>query len=244
MARYVVTIDPDPFSEGEKTAPVGAAPLQADLHQWEGDAGAQRYETMLRLISQNVKEVIDIGVHAGTPALYKALPNMRFVLVDPMENGEANIRVKPDSYTFLNIGISNAPGHLELAKDGAWSSFLKRTPLTTRGTKPVHTAKVQTLDWVIENELESDAIGVKIDVEGFEGQVIEGLNTQADKVKFIIVEASILRRFEGAADFSELVSLLLERGFHFYNIMNPVAWPAPRYYDAVFLRKDDPLFAG
>lgn len=244
MARYVVKHAPTPQPASQAAAAHVVKPAPPNPHHWAVATDAQRYDKILQLISQNVKEVIDIGVHAGTPTLYKALPNMRFVLVDPMENGEARLQFKPDTYTYLNIGVSNAPGQLELAKDGAWSSFLKRTPLTTRGAKPMHMAKVQTLDWVIENELKTDAIGVKIDVEGFEGQVIEGLNTQADRVKFIILEASILKRFEGAADFSELTSLLLERGFHFYNIMNPVAWPAPRYYDAVFLRKDDPLFAG
>ena len=217
---------------------------QQDLHHWAFADGAQAYRDMLQLIARDVTEVVDIGVHTGTPVLYEALADRRFVLVDPMPGGEAHLEHKPANYTYLNVGVSNAPGTLELAVDGAWASFLERTPLTTRGAKPKHVAQVQTLDWVIETATFTEQIGVKVDVEGFEGQVIEGLNTQAHKVRFVILEASILRRFEGAADFSELSRLMLDRGFHFYNLMNPVTWPAPRYYDAVFLRKDDRLFAG
>lgn len=244
MARYVVSKEIGPAPGVQGTGPASAQPNAPVPHHWAMASGSFGYEKMLHLISRNVKEVIDIGVHTGTPTLYNALPGVRFVLVDPMQNAEARLQAKPGNYTYLNIGVSNEPGHLELSVDGAWSSFLTRTQLTTRGARPLHRAEVQTLDWVIENHLESDAIGVKVDVEGFEGQVVEGLKTQAHRVRFIILEASILRRFEGAADFSELSALLLARGFHLYNIMNPVAWPAPRYYDAVFLRKDDPLFAG
>lgn len=40
---------------------------------------------LARLLDPYPKTVIDIGVAQGTPELYSAFPNVRFLLVEPME---------------------------------------------------------------------------------------------------------------------------------------------------------------
>lgn len=198
----------------------------------------------LTRMRMEVAEVIDVGVAKGTPFLYESFPDADFVLIDPQKAGEALLEAFPAKYKYLNIGVSDAPGHLTLNENKALSSFLERTPLTAVDVVDQYTVEVRTLDDVIETETKSSSIGIKVDTEGFEGQVVAGLNTCVERVKFVILEASILRRFHGSANFSELVAMMKDRGFHFFNILNESRRLPPRFYDIIFLRKDDPLFLG
>lgn len=189
-----------------------------------------------------VDEVIDVGVRYGTPFLYNAFPDAKFLLVDPQKGGESLMKSKPKSYKFLNIGLSDAPGKLVLNEQGGKSTYLDRTSGTASAVDETYETELQTLDWIIQNEMKSNSIGVKVDVEGFEDRVIAGFNTEIERVRFVVMETSVRQRFEASYSFSDIVCLMRERGFYFYNVMNTAQCPAPPFYDVLFLRKGDPLF--
>lgn len=204
-----------------------------------------RVARLFRGLGRKVDGVVDVGVRRGTPWLYEVFPEARFVLVDPQEGGETLLTVRPADFVFVNKALGRAPGRLTLNEQGAMSTFLERTSLTNVATRKRYEAEIVTLDAVIAEHLPAQhSIGIKIDTEGFELEVLGGLSAAAARVDFIVAEASVLNRFQNSYNFSELVAQLWKMDFRFYNVLNPSHPKAPRFYDCLFFRKDDAVFDG
>jgi FkbM family methyltransferase len=183
-----------------------------------------------------IEEIVDVGVHDGTPWLYKRFPEARFVLVEPQKNPETRLRHKPGNYIMINSAVGNKEGLLYLTEGNERSSLLNRQDeLTEQKSKLRYEVPIVTLDHVINKHCKTDRIGIKLDIEGFEYFAIEGINSELKKVQFIILEVSIRNRFEGEKNFGEICALLMQKGFRFYNIMNTARPSPPNAYDIIFL---------
>lgn len=194
----------------------------------------------------SVDEVIDVGVNAGTDWLYDTFPGAKFVLVEPVPDGESLLDWRPTNYTFVNCGLGAEPGRLTLNRynNENLTSFLElhnraeevhpRRQLAERVEVPV-----RTLDDIIERYCTSDNIGIKIDTEGFEVEVVKGLEKHKERVTFIVAESSVVRRHLETYQFSDLVAELRAKNFYFLNVMNPLKKTA-QFYDTLFVQKEDP----
>ena len=193
----------------------------------------------------NVEAVIDVGVHEGTPNLYKVFEDKYFFLVDPVAD---LIKHKPKNYKFIQKGLGekNKTKSFNIHKNSGLSSYKEELQLN-RGiaSKPIKIIETEiiTLDSLIDTEMiKHQKIGIKLDAQGTEYEILEGLVKNIDKVDFIILENNILPRYKDSKLFSELTSLLLKKGFYFLNILNPSS-TIPRYaYDCLFLNKNNNLF--
>jgi FkbM family methyltransferase len=196
-------------------------------------------------LARKVDAVVDVGVRRGTPWLYEVFPDARFVLVDPQEGGEALLTAAPADFVFVNKALGRAPGRMTINEQGAMSTFLERTSLTQVPIRKRREVEIVTLEATIAEHLaDARRIGLKIDTEGFELEVLGGLGKAAGRIDFIVSEASVLNRFENSYNFSELVAQLWKMDFRFYNFLNPAHLKAPRFYDCLFFRKDDMVFEG
>jgi FkbM family methyltransferase len=197
----------------------------------------------LRYLASEPKTIIDVGVSHGTKNLYDAFPDLPFILIDPQKGGENLLTQKPKEYTFIQKGLGAEPGVMTLNESASQSSFVERDGVFDGDYPTVDTYDVEitTLANIVEELNPEPPFGIKIDTEGFELEVLKGMNGIFDKVDFLICETSIRRVYKDSYQFSELVAFLAEHGLLFYNILNDVA-PWPRYYDTVFLQKDNPKF--
>jgi FkbM family methyltransferase len=194
----------------------------------------------------SVDEVIDVGVYAGTEWLYDTFRTADFVLVEPIPDGESLLKHKPSTYTYVSCGLGAEPGRLTLNRyhNERLDSFLElhnliekvphRRQLAERVEVPV-----RTLDEIIEEYCTSDNIGIKIDTEGYELEVIRGLEKHKERVTFIVAESSVVRRHVDTYEFSDLVAELRAKNFYFLNVMNPLR-PTAQFYDTLFVQKEDP----
>jgi FkbM family methyltransferase len=206
-------------------------------------ASERRFAEALRALGREPDAVIDIGVRQGTPWLYEVFADAPFLLVDPQEGGESLLTARPSSFVFVNKAAGRAPGRLTLNEQGAMSTFLARTELTHVPTRRTYEVEVVTLDDLIDLHLpDARRIGLKIDTEGFEIEVLAGLVRRLDRIDFIVSEASVLNRFEGSYNFSELVAALWDKGLRFYNFLGEPGLRAPRVHDCIFLPARDPAF--
>ena len=74
--------------------------------------------------------------------------------------------------------------------------------------------KLITLDqWMIENLIQTDSIFLKIDVQGFEVEVLKGASKALEKTKILQVEMSLQPLYEGAPDFREIYDWAASHGF-------------------------------
>jgi FkbM family methyltransferase len=195
----------------------------------------------LRSLKFDVKTIVDVGVHRGTKPLYEAFPDCLFVLVDPQRDCELMLLHRPARYVVVNSGLAAEAGRRVLFVQGAGkTTFLERTALTAAPTLASYDVDTMTLDMLLGSIAFEPPIGLKIDTEGFELEVLKGLDEYLSSVQFIICEASIRRRFVGSYQISELVAYLWRQGFVLFNFLNgPVE--RPRYYDLLFVPRTSPL---
>ena len=80
--------------------------------------------------------------------------------------------------------------------------------------------ELKTLDsFIFENSLESEVIFLKIDVQGYEMNVLKGLEKYKDRVIALQVEISINSIYIGASIFLELQNWLNENNFRIISIV-------------------------
>ncbi|QFU74472.1 FkbM family methyltransferase [Halioglobus maricola] len=186
--------------------------------------------------------VIDVGVQRGTDWLYKSFPKAKFLLVDPHPGGEEMLHSPPESYKFIEVGLSGSPGKAVLDLRGPRSSLNEWSAKAPHQSAGKHEVSLITLDQLIEAEAPTDKIGLKIDTEGHECQVISGLDNYRENIQFLVCESSIRKRFQESYRFSELIALLSSKGFELYNFVSPQI-ARPTHYDCIFLPTDHELFS-
>ena len=125
------------------------------------------------------------------------------MLVEPIPDGEALLECNPANYTYVNCGLGAQSGRLTLNRynNEKLDSFLemhrrnKEVSESRRLVERIEVA-VRTLDDIIEEYCASDSIGIKIDTEGFELEVIKGLERHKERVTFIVAESSVRRHLD------------------------------------------------
>ena len=193
----------------------------------------------------NTDTIIDVGVHEGTEELYEAFSNKFFLLVDPVDN---LIKKKPNNFNFIKKGLGSKIEFkkFNFHKNSGMSSFKEEIKVGRNiESEPISSTDIEviTLDQLIEDELKNTKnIGIKIDAQGSEADILQGLNKNIEKVQFIIIEMNIFHRYKNSKTFSEITSLLLKKDFYFFNFITPSS-AIPRYaHDCVFLKKDNTIF--
>jgi FkbM family methyltransferase len=196
----------------------------------------------LRSLGFTAKTIVDIGVYKGTRPLYQAFSECLFILVDPQRNIENLLLDRPSRCVFVNKGLAATKGRLTLREQAAGkTTFLSRTPLTAERTIAQYDVEVTTLDRLLGSIQFEPPIGIKIDTEGYELEVLKGLTKYWVDIEFVICEASIKRRFDNSYQMSELITYMLERDFMIFNFLN-LPHEHPRYYDILFLPRESRLF--
>jgi FkbM family methyltransferase len=194
----------------------------------------------LQSLGFQAQTIFDIGVRRGTPQLYDAFPDRDFILVDPQKGGRTLLQHQPKRFRFVNKGLGSKPGTLFLNENAAMSSFLERTPLTAAPIKATYEVEITTLDDLIATMPSKRPLGLKIDTEGYELEVLRGLTKYWTGVEFIICEATVRQRFIGSYQFAELIYFLANKGFAFFNILNGLQ-ARPRFYDVLFVKVQSEL---
>jgi len=84
----------------------------------------------------------------------------------------------------------------------------------------VITVPVTTLGVLFDGVELAEPILLKIDVQGFEDRVIAGAGVFLERVRWVLMEVSFSKLYEGERDFETIVDLLKKHGFRFVRPMN------------------------
>ena len=142
-----------------------------------------------------IDTLIDVGVGIdGTADLYDRFPNQKLVLIDPLE--ESGIYIKNNLQNREKIYFKTALGsekkslimNVENECMGR-SSFLTTTDLNNEGFDiEKRNIQITTLDELLKDVENLGRIGIKIDTEGYELEVILGASKTLKSAKFLIAE--------------------------------------------------------
>lgn len=176
----------------------------------------------LRRNGFNPTDIVDIGAYRGewTRQVAEIYPDARFWLFEPqpskkeeLELAKTTIRAQIQVFNVL-LGAQPHDGiTFHLRETG--SSVLKET--TSFEKTPIQ-LPMQTLDLLFENEEFHGPLFLKLDVQGYELEVLKGSERTLAATEVALLEVSLLEYNEGAPIFSEVIDFMHQRNFAIYDI--------------------------
>ena len=187
----------------------------------------------------SIDNFIDIGVGAGTFDLWEKFKNKKIVCIDPLDKSEKIVSkaLKGRNYFFYKVALGAKSDFkiLNIEKNFGRSTLLKVTKKNFEG-KPVSKIKVklETLDKILKKNKLTGLNGIKIDVEGYELEVLKGAKKTLYNTKFVIVEARHNHKtFKNQYKLHELVNFFSKYNF----ILTTIFTAKPFIADLCFQQK-------
>ena len=170
------------------------------------------------------KQILDIGASNGTwtRECLRVFPNAQYFLIDPLEeNRDALEKLRQQSSNKVDFIIGAAGSSVgrmkfNVEKGLNSSSFLKYTePIVT--TIPREVQVLTTNNLIRANKINMPDL-IKIDVEGFELEVLKGCSMIWSHTECIILETSFFEFAEGMPLFHEVIGYMASKEYVFYDI--------------------------
>lgn len=215
--------------------------------------GLPSYVERLNRMGFKPATVLDVGVGTGTPWLYSGFPTARFELFEPVDDfvpnlrriceqlnaryhvcalgavaGEADIEVNPDVPTGSTLA-GRVPG-LSLIKNSQAEQKSQRRRV-----------KVRRLD---EFGPFPGPILLKLDVEGYESEVLKGAEITLAQTEVVISEVGVTQRHMNEMSFGRFMAFMETLGFSLVDFPELTALGRDRplaYVDAAFVKTDGPF---
>jgi len=212
--------------------------------------GLDYYVGQLRNRGFEPRTVLDVGVGPGTPWLYRGFPSARFELFEPLDffvPAMERICEEYDArYHICALGSESGQSTIEVnwnVPTGSTmagrmaSSSLNRTAESKHksGTSIVEVRRLDDFGPFAGPSL------LKLDVEGFEGEVLKGAQATLRDIEVIISEVGVTQRHLNEMSFGAFASFMETLGFSLIDIpeISTVRRNGPlAYVDAVFVRTD------
>jgi FkbM family methyltransferase len=198
---------------------------------------------------RRVDVVLDVGANAGQygELLRRLGFEGRLVSLEPVGEAYAQLRRRAEAdgnWEAVQVAASDIDGELTLnvTGDSRSSSVLRRNErfADKAGWEPKETRPVpaRRLDGLIgELVRPGERPYLKLDVQGYERQVIEGAGDALGRFEALELELSVTALYEGQPPLVEMLPLLAERGFR------PVSLEPILLDDDGLLMELDGLFA-
>lgn len=170
-------------------------------------------------ILPRVEILVDVGIGPqGTPGLWEEFPSARKIFVDPLEESVEGCRhflYEGSEHRFYCVALSDKSGSQEILVRHplSRSGFHKQMDVPTDQVE-VRTVPVTTVDELLRGIDLSGGVGLKIDTEGHELNIIRGAKSTLLHAKFVILELPMFgRSFEGVSSFEDAISVMKSLGF-------------------------------
>lgn len=211
----------------------------------QGVAPGLEHVTLLRCLQPSV--VVDIGANRGQFALAvrHASPVARIWAFEPLPQAAEMFRklfVKDDNVRLFPVAVGRDTGEAIIhvsARDDS-SSLL---PITARqdelfpGTAESGTQTVRVVhleDCLGAEELRAPAL-LKLDVQGFELEALQGCESLLHKFSWVYAECSFVELYAGQALADEVIAWLRKRNFRIVGVYNTAYDRSGRAVQADFM---------
>jgi len=196
----------------------------------------------------NPKVVFDLGAAKGywTERFAWHWPEAEVFMIDPLEESEPYLKTlcaKDSRFHYLRTAVGKESGTLtmNITKDFDGSSLL---PFPAPDPKRQRQIQVQRIDDLLaEGKLKAPDL-VKLDVQGFELNVMDGGQRMFETAEVFIIEVSVFRFMENCPRVDEVVRYMADRKFIFFDIAGMLRRPFENdmgQMDIVFVSEKSPL---
>lgn len=180
-----------------------------------------------------IRTIIDVGANQGQFALAarEFYPTSRIISFEPLEDVCTKYRRNTAKYTNMevfNMALGSQKGVIDFYKNNhshASSALpisaeqVAAIPQTSKAT--MVKVPIDRLDHVLSVEQMQSPVLLKLDVQGFERNVLEGSSGILHKINYVLIEASFVPMYEGEPLFDEMNDYLKNLGF---SIVGPVGF--------------------
>jgi FkbM family methyltransferase len=213
--------------------PVGVRCVNAS---W-GPAGFGHALQKLRAAGWSPCEVVDVGAARGewTIDCQRLFPEATYVLIEPLPDHVAGLTAISSRLPRVRVwsgAVGATEGKATIRTHGDQSSMLVANDAQFRGTDLE--VPLRTLDSLVTTgELRRPDL-VKLDVQGYELEVLRGANSVLEHAQVLLVELSFRRLYAGQPLAHEVIAFLGQRGFRIADVCTY----SQRARDAALLQSD------
>lgn len=217
-------------------------------HKFVPDA----HEKNLWIKEMGIKTVLDIGAHEGKTAVsfLELFPEATIYSFEPIPQCYEKLVERTKDYprckTF-NCAIGEASGTIEFHQSNySPSSSILRMAKSheqafpfTEGSVKLNVPVIALDDFLIKENIDGH-LAMKIDVQGYEWQVLNGAKKALEKVKLLLIETSFIELYESQKLFSDIYSRLINEGFVYAGSFDQLFNPhngKPIQQDAIFIKQ-------
>jgi FkbM family methyltransferase len=211
-------------------------------------AAPHRYEIVVAVMrvlgSPRPIELIDVGANDGSWAdtFRRYVPVEKYVAVEPDPRAFASLRLRFPEDVLINAAAGAASGEatLMLAESSTYStlSVYRDSAEQNAGAGGDARIEVVRLDDVVDLAGEPSPRVVKIDVQGFEAEVIRGAHDVLSTTDIVVIEAPLVPQTAMTNDLGVICSLLRPYELMPIYFARPglefATHPLPIEYDVVF----------
>lgn len=168
-----------------------------------------------------VKNILDIGAHKADWSLMTSeiFPKAAYYMIEPQDEMKPYIEAFLENHkgAWFQGGAGAENGELTLSvwDDFAGSSFL--LPEGEENGKKQRKVPIYSVDYLIESGKMPVPNLCKIDVQGFEIEVLKGATTLFGKTDIFILEASLFRYTSNQPLLHEIIDLMVRKGYVVYD---------------------------
>ena len=212
-----------------------------------------RYMNAIDFLGINM--IFDIGANSGQFALSTLLNGFVGDIVSFEPTSTIYKRLKKNSQKFSNwqihersaIGERCGDTIINIAGNSAASSSILPMGIQHQDAAPEanfvgsENVKLITLDSVFNNYIkENSKCLLKIDVQGYEDQVLKGASNCIQKINAVLLECSLVSLYEGDKTFEYYFDFFKKNGFELFDMETGFSNPKTGQllqFDALFVRK-------
>jgi FkbM family methyltransferase len=203
----------------------------------------------MKRLGFNPSVTIDVGAYEGewTRCFKRIFPDAKVLMIEPQGSKIAALsRVQSELPNVELRGVllgANGEESVGFRESETASSVLmelaNRCPPTTY-------MPMTTLDAVTENSAFAHPNFIKLDVQGYELEVLRGGAYTLESAEAVLMEVNLLRLHEGAPLFHESAEYIGKRGFQVYDLCSLIRRPfdgAVWQADVIFVKNSSTLVA-
>ena len=181
-------------------------------------------DSLNKIIKNNkIDTIIDVGSNTGQFFLRYKKKYKQYFFFEPQKNEFKIIKKsfeKLNNVYFFNIGIGEFKEEKSFFKNAfsPSSSFMKlddQNSFKYLKEEMSEIINIDTLDNIFSSISLEGSVLLKIDVQGFELNVLKGAKNILSKINFIYLEYSNNKQYQGQPTFHEIYSFLYENGYKF-----------------------------
>ena len=201
------------------------------LSLFKGVAAGTEHLKFLKNL-ENINTILDIGAHHGQFALISKyiFENVKIYSFDPLKSSrdKYNKILEPkDGCFFFNTAIGNKNGFkkINISKKSDSSSILEITNKQIkifRNTEKIkeEKIKIQKLHNCINEKKLITPCLMKIDVQGYELEVLKGSEKLLENFDYLYIECSFIELYKGQPLYTEIIKWLKSKNFSYVKKFN------------------------